>query len=340
MALGLSILGAAAPGRSQVITGVSPSLWADTPFEIFGSAFGVKPSVAPTARDDLESGDFGPDWSYTGDLRIGARSRHPGSARCATLNMQGSLGESANKAYVSCGSDSSAPWFASFWFMLDENFDWGTSTYGKGDENLAAIKFFRMWSTGSERENLHLNAAGYGNTLSLSIEHIDSAGEGAFATGFMTDWTKGRWHCIQIEFLDSSLGGADGECRMWLDGRSIFDRRDLTTRKAGAAFKRPAIVGFYDAWNDGGEDRDDIYLDDFYVDNTWARVELGNAPVHDLCTHREIQPVTSWTNERLTIDPYPGAFTRTDEMWIFVTNAAGDVSAGYPAPSDLRAPEE
>ena len=295
-----------------------------------GYRFGTKERADAVAWDDMEAGAFSDEWSYTGDLMIGTESRHANSSYCGTLNMQGSLKESANKAYFRAGTDSANPWFAQFWFKLDENFDWGTTSYGNGDENLAGLKFFRMWSTTSESENMHINGEAYGNGLNLSIEYVNSEGEGRFRSGFKEEWTKDVWHCLQFEYLDSDQGVNNGECRMWFDGGLVLERTNLMTREDGAAYKRPQLMGFYDAWNDAGTDRDDFYIDDAYIDNSWARVELGDNVEYSLCTHREIQPLNAWMNERVEFTVNQGSFESGSTAYIFVTDRDGEVSTGYP----------
>jgi hypothetical protein len=45
----------------------------------------------------------------------------------------------------------------------------------------------------------------------------------------------------------------------------------------------------------------DFWLDDLYLDCSRARIELGNAATWAACTHREIQPWTSWADNAVTI---------------------------------------
>ena len=312
------------------VTSVTGALTHGEAVTIVGDRFGTKETVTPVAWDDMESGAFSDDWDYTGDLGIDNEHRHPNSMWCGALNMQGSLGESANKGYFRAGQDSPNPWFAQFWFKMNSNFNWGTSTYGNGDENLACVKFFRMWSTGSTSENVHLNAEGYGDALNLSVEYIDTEGEGRFQRWFMGQWTKDTWHCIQVEFLDSDQGVGNGECRMWFDGRKVLDQTNLVTREASAAYKRPAILGFYDAWSDDGTDRDDFYIDDAYVDDSWSRVELGDNFLYEECTHRELQVATAWAEDSIEFSFNQGSFESGDAAYIFVTDGDGNVSPGYP----------
>lgn len=73
----------------------------------------------------------------------------------------------------------------------------------------------------------------------------------------------------------------------------------------------------------------DVYIDDLYVDNTRARIELGNASVFEDCTHREIQIPSSWYDTGITFTYNPGSFGSSETVYLFVVNADGEVSNGY-----------
>jgi hypothetical protein len=72
-------------------------------------------------------------------------------------------------------------------------------------------------------------------------------------------------------------------------------------------------------------------IDDVYVDYTWARVELGNAPTWALCTVKEVQIPTQWTNTQITAQLNRGGFANGQTAYLYVVDANGAVNAvGYP----------
>lgn len=71
-----------------------------------------------------------------------------------------------------------------------------------------------------------------------------------------------------------------------------------------------------------------VYVDDVYVDNTWARVEIGNDPVYENCTHREMQIPTSWSNDSITIQFNHGSFDVGNQVYLFVIDRENNVSDG------------
>jgi hypothetical protein len=155
---------------------------------------------------------------------------------------------------------------------------------------------------------------------------------GANYFGNLHEWTLGEWHLFQFEFRESSVGGNDGVFRWWVDGRLFVDDHDIKTREDYANLKRPYVLGFYDSWWDPTTDRNDFYIDDAYHDTSWARVEIGNAPAYNACTHREIQIPSAWSDGSVTFKVNKGSFAQIEpeQAFLFVVNPDGVNSAGYP----------
>ena len=189
-----------------------------------------------------------------------------------------------------------------------------------------------MWNPGSIDENFvmaaHIFGPGNGR-VSYGTEYIAEDGTENEYWGEPGTWSKETWHCFQFEYQESDVNAFNGEIRVWLDGTLVLEDVDMKTREDFNQLKRPFIVGFYDSWNDYTSDPDDFWIDDAYIDNTWARVEVGDAPVYGDCTHREIQVATSWFDDSITIDANPGGL-RSGTRYLFVIDENGNPSAGFP----------
>jgi hypothetical protein len=81
------------------------------------------------------------------------------------------------------------------------------------------------------------------------------------------------------------------------------------------------------------------YIDDMFVQygtRARSRVEIGNAPVWEDCSRREIQPVTTWgaTGEDITVTlNYGGSFSDGNQAYLFVVrdiNGLAYTSPGFP----------
>ena len=73
-----------------------------------------------------------------------------------------------------------------------------------------------------------------------------------------------------------------------------------------------------------------VHYDDIYISDTQARVEIGNNAVWGSVTHREIQPPSAWTATSITIKLNQATFADDAEVWLYVIDADGNVSNGYP----------
>jgi hypothetical protein len=298
--------------------------------KVAGDHFGSKDSQSTDHFDNTESGSISPYWSYTGQLTVSNESRHAGSGYAYNQEFQGSVPNN-NHGYVTGPSeDVGAKWFVSYWFKLDSNFDFGTSSYGGGDENLANVKLFRMWAPGSgTQENYVCAYAGYGGYTIVSTEYVSDIHLEYWDTlGDASSWTKNVWHNLQVEYLESDVGVSNGGSKMTFDGVVVHDDFTHMTREDETDLKRPLIVGFFNSWTDANTDQDDFYMDDIYVDRSWARVELGNASTYANCTHKEVQPIVSWSNQLAEFEFNSGSFSDGDLAYLFLVNEDGTASAG------------
>jgi len=71
-------------------------------------------------------------------------------------------------------------------------------------------------------------------------------------------------------------------------------------------------------------------FDDVFFDHTRARVEIGNAPTWTATTIREIQIPVSWSSTSITVQTNITAFAPGSTAYLFVVDASGAVSGGFP----------
>ncbi len=68
-------------------------------------------------------------------------------------------------------------------------------------------------------------------------------------------------------------------------------------------------------------------FDNVYIDNTQARVEIGNAVTWTGCTHREIQNPTAWSDTSVSVTVSQGSFLNGSKAYIYVIDANGNVNS-------------
>lgn len=306
-----------------------------TTISIAGANFGTKAVAEPMIWDDMESGSFDGAWQSSGQISIDGAApvqRTAASNYCGFANMGSTdpAGGTGWAYFTGPNAQVAESWFVQYWFMLDDDFDWGTSGYGGGDENLANVKFFRMWSPENIDENFVMAVHGWAGSgrVAYSVENVTDDG-GGYWQAEAHNWDKGVWHLLQFEYRESSINVNDGVIRVWLDGQLELENTGLKTREAYANLKRPFIVGFYDSWNDEGADRDGFYIDDVYVDRSWSRVEIGDNSTYTACSTREVLIPSSWSTNSIEVNASYGGFQSGNSVYLFVTDSNGNRSEGY-----------
>lgn len=64
-----------------------------------------------------------------------------------------------------------------------------------------------------------------------------------------------------------------------------------------------------------------IYFDDIYIDNTLARVEIGDAPIYENCTRRMMQVPTSWSENSISVIFNSGNFSTSDQLYLYIVDS-------------------
>ena len=73
------------------------------------------------------------------------------------------------------------------------------------------------------------------------------------------------------------------------------------------------------------------FWDELYVDTTPARVEIGDAPTWNACTHREIQVPFAWDNTGISFVVNRGTFPPNSSAYLYIVDGNGsDSVVGYP----------
>jgi hypothetical protein len=92
----------------------------------------------------------------------------------------------------------------------------------------------------------------------------------------------------------------------------------------------------FDLWSLGHYFRQDngallrVYISEIYVDVTAARIELGDAPNWDDCTHREIQIPQAWDQVSASFEVNTGNFNSGQDVFVFLVDEDGVPSNGFP----------
>jgi hypothetical protein len=293
------------PSGDPAISGVTGgSLSHGETVTISGTNFGFKSQGPPLIWETFESGSNG---QLVRDV-VGWQpySENRGGAIYSTLLSHGGANSvysdalvygdyfGSNKATVEGAHDIL---FSSCW--------WRTNNVTVGDDR-GLIKLTRFsttenWyqgrgvpfisgmSAGSGGGGSQSPQVGYYNSSAVEV-YTNVGPGGAYLSAPFNAWTR-----VDLASQLSTAGASDG----WIWGaitgptsRSVKAGYSIATRGSGQTFQFKGILlptmstNQYAATPYGDYQ---LYCDDVYVDNTLARVEIGNESTYDECTHLEIQ---------------------------------------------------
>lgn len=154
------------------------------------------------------------------------------------------------------------------------------------------------------------------------------------------------WYRFEAYIRPSSQAGAsDGE--LWVrttrisDGAQVGYGRyaNVRTYSSGES-KRYRYVTFQNYQGNGfGSTGTKVWMDDLYISQTQARVEICNAATWTACTKKDIQPPSAWADNRITVKVNKGGLGSLSGAYLYVVDGTGAVnSAGYPLVAGAKIP--
>lgn len=338
--LGVTLIGAmlcVQPAAAQpAISSISGTFTHGTPIVLSGTGFGTKATPAPRVWETFADGLLSTLLADHGGMVYsnGDNLRHAYSGFNARADFAAAA-ENGDGYYFRYRGGAAPKWFVQYWVKPGANWQWGTGQYGEADMNVANVKLFRLYPIGDR----NYSNAGY------SLHGFDGGGvlrfvENGVETYLDVDgrswFTPNVWHNVQVSFGENSgVDQPDGTMQLWVDGVLRDSTTTLITNASvdGPAIdKRPYIIGWFNSWPEAKVGTSMYaYFSDIYVDDTWARVELGNANTYAACTRREMQIPTVWSDSTVTIEANQGAFVTGQTTYLYVIDSNGQVNAnGYP----------
>jgi hypothetical protein len=305
--------------------------------KINGTNFGTKIPAAPVKYDDFEDGNAGNDlsgWSFStssGDNpEYSTRFLRPNSAMSAVSIFESYLSSFGAKDM----SNGFEKVYLDAWYLYDP-----ASPPSRNH------KLFRLYAgEKSGQPNLYFNVYCGKNGSS----HLDQDGVSGHQW-FDWHWADAEksWVHIQGYFKASSPGVGDGTVRICVDNTLYIDEQGTwKTRETGGSLWHSIWFGNYlghdaAAGCTASPGNSYTFWDNVYVDRTQARVEIGNSPNYNSCTHREIQIPVAWSSSSITVRMNQGSFSENDRAYVFAVDAEGNVtSPGYPITIDGDVPTD
>lgn len=161
---------------------------------------------------------------------------------------------------------------------------------------------------------------------------VNSSGTTTWAQDVNAGQNAGGWHRSEYYFKLSTPGVADGVFKTWVDGTLNSNLTATMSRTSGTSALINYVMSPFDG-NDsyGMSNAYSVWVDDFYIDTTRARVELGDASTLSASKKRYILPSTKWSDGSVSVKVNLSTFTSGAKAYLYVFDASGNAnSSGYP----------
>lgn len=326
---------------APAISNVSGTFTHGNSITISGSGFGEKSIADPLEWENFENGIdeglIGNGWSgsfqnYQHPPRYSSSYNRPGSR----LNYHSQLGPYSSaqgaddtfysNSYIYKDFGDLSKVYISFWMR----FSWG---------NFSAPVQIKTWRLVDEYfGTIHTGINNFNWNPSNHYVRVDRNDEMTFEPGFSRAYPLEQWFFVELIGKESGDGIPDGS---WLMNMSypnysqpidsIQSLPNIITRK-GDYHWRKFFLGQY-VGNTSCRDtcRADLYYDDIYLDNTWARVVICDSALYSSCTHRAMQIPVTWVDGSITVKINQDEWSSGSTAYLYVVDENGEVSAtGYP----------
>ncbi|RYH70898.1 MAG: hypothetical protein EON54_01145 [Alcaligenaceae bacterium] len=200
---------------------------------------------------------------------------------------------------------------------------WYKPSISPGAEG-ASNKFVRFWDEGN----------GKGTRVSWTQMHltctvpVDYKPEVSWGNWWENGGIVGKWNRHEVE-LDLSVP----RVRNWVNGVAGHNHPCV---KDPAYSENPialALIGFDHGGGKNGYDYLTMKtsIDDIYISNSPARVELSDSPTWSGAGQREVLPVKNWSPTKIELGEVRGVLKATTQLYAYVVAPNGSVNAaGIP----------
>jgi hypothetical protein len=343
------------------ITGVKGLVSSEENLDVYGSTFGNKAQPAPIRYDDFESGTTVGNL-IADDLTWWSRQIGPGNiASIANDNCRpnktkcGKFVESVDSSNTGIRGDSiyrrnvgfasTGKMYLNFWSYVNVL---GTADGTSSSYQIKFVQTAKDWSPGSSvtLPTYEFSHWQYGSppsngwyNKSYLYNYWDGGGSSTSFSFPRDAFKTPGWYQISVQTDFGTIGSANGSTKMWVSKPGLTEAYSIVSTsgvKYVVASGYPDYIKF--GWYAGSyfptssnTFTTTLYYDNIYIDNSWARVEIGDADTYDNCTHREIQIPVTWESGHISLKVNPGSFDLNNSVFLYVFDGSGAVNAkGYP----------
>lgn len=141
----------------------------------------------------------------------------------------------------------------------------------------------------------------------------------------------GTWFRQEIKVNASAIGISNGTTTVNRYGGGMLNTYTTPAHKTFlSGSDNYSFVEFQNYFGNGATGSPTVWLDDIYISNTPARVEICNSPVWASRTHCEVQIPTAWNDSAINISVQVGSLPSGNTGYLYVIDSANSVNSnGY-----------
>jgi hypothetical protein len=325
-------------GPGPVLTAVSGTASPGATLTISGSGFGTKASAKPFYFGDYESATVGQTALQAGLDDAGTDGHGVPIVRTdrafsgkQSLRMDYGLNQGANgNMFPRIGKSglNTTEVYVSVWTYWVRTAGPGTPSPIFKFVRGGAIPFY----SGIPQFHETIRPLASGIIGGTDRGTVNSDGTGIADNRLSAGQDAGGWHRSEYYFKLSDAGVANGVFQSWVDGKLNANVLNTMSRLAGNTALINYIMSPADGMDSYGLDNAyQLWIDDFYIDTTRARVEVGDAPTLEACKTRTVLPTSQWAEASIAVTANLSMFATGSTVYLYVFNSNGNAnSQGYP----------
>lgn len=207
------------------------------------------------------------------------------------------------------------------YFHRRYNFDIGdSSTWGANGFNL---KTNRLWA--NTKNNIYIGYQGKEGNGSGRIYPEYTADGGAVWTGSRLPQVANKWLQEEIIYETGDIGIKNGRFDLIRNGTSAHDQLfRMRTSSYPEAYDQLVFDQITD--QTPADKYLYIYFDNIYIDDSFHRVYVSDAPVYSDAKLRLIQIPTEWNDTSITVIFNPGSYSPSN-LYLYVVDGNGNANA-------------
>jgi hypothetical protein len=293
---------------------------------VSGTGFG-QGDITPLVWDDFEGGASGAVLNSTPKIGTWLLNQAPNpiySTIHARSGIKSSYGATTNPELFTQFYAPASRVMPDSYYYISYWFKYGYPSGGTGQSKL--VQLWGTYQVGDYNPGFMAGGAS-GNWWAAAIS-LEKFGPGYLQQDISTP-AQNTWHHCELILKQSDANTTNGQVTMKLNGVTQYNRVNVKTRElSGQSWQ---TMRFFYGFTNMPSGTKYVALDDVYMNNSWARVEIGNNATYANCTQRELQIPTAWSDTSFTISVNRGSLGSSQTNYLFVVDANGNVNAqGYP----------